>query len=489
MTVFRETLDATMAAFDDFVGAVTATAQDADPRLLTLAGLAAALFLVPIAGGIHSAGASASGRRRLARLTRGPRWLGYATIAVLALAFAGWSWVAPLASASIALGVVSPDGSRKSVDHLEGGIVRAIHVREGDAVLAGDPLIVLDDVEARANRAGLAERRRYLAAAAARLSAERDRATEIAFPADLVADPASAEVVAAQQALFRDRRASVEGQRNILHRRIAQLAEQNLGLEAVIAAREEQAALIAEETATVQTLLDRGLEHASRILALRRAAAEIEVEIAGNRARIAENHEKIGETELSLLTLDAQVQERATGELADILRQLSEVDSRIPLLDDILSRTVVRAPISGVVMNVAPRSPQEVVKPGQTLLEIVPQDMPMIIDARIRPTDIDRIEPGMRARVVLTAYRQRNLPQIHGVLRSVSADRLIEDRTGEPYFLAKVEVDESDLERVAGLRLMPGMPAEVYILDGERTLVSYLVEPLVQSLDRSFREN
>ncbi len=170
-------------------------------------------------------------------------------------------------------------------------------------------------------------------------------------------------------------------------------------------------------------------------------------------------------------------------------RQLSEIRSQMPSRVDILERTVIRAPIAGTVMNIQATTETGVVRPGEPILEIVPREAPLIIDAQVRPSDIDRIRPGMEARVLLTAYKQRSLPLIHGILRSISADRLVEDRTGEAYFLAKVEVKPEDLANLDEVRLVPGMPADVMILDDEQTLIDYLLSPILRSMDRSFRES
>jgi HlyD family type I secretion membrane fusion protein len=427
----------------------------------------------------------------LAELTGRPRRYGYAAALALLLFFGGWSALAPLASAALAPGVISPDGSRKTVDHLEGGIVRAIHVREGDAVAAGAALVTLEDVQARARYEELRERYLYLLAVEARLTAERSGALGIGFPDELLAatDASVRQAVASQRELLESRRSTQAGRERILKQRVRQLDEQNAGLEEVYLAQERQLALIREEIAGVQQLFDKGLAQYPRLLALKRAEADLEAEKAANRARIAENAQRIGETEIQLLTLREEVIEKANDELAEVQRQLAEIRSQMPSRADILARTVIRAPIAGTVMNVRATTESGVIRPGEPILEIVPRDATLIIDARVRPADIDRVRPGMQARVLLTAYRQRTLPLIHGVLRSVSADRLTEERSGEAYFLAKVEVNAADLASLEEVRLLPGMPAEIMLLDDEQTLVDYLLSPILQSLDRSFREN
>lgn len=427
----------------------------------------------------------------LAELTRRPRRFGYAAALVLIGFFGGWSVLAPLASAALASGVVSPEGSRKTVEHLEGGIVRSIHVREGDEVAVGAALVTLEDIQARARYEELRERYLHLLAMEARLIAERSGAEEIAFAEELLqaTDAGARRAVAAQRELLASRRATQLGRERILRQRIRQLDEQNTGLDEVIAAQNRQIALIEEEITGVQQLYDKGLAQYPRLLALKRAQADLEAERASNRARIAENAQRIGEAEIQLLTLREQIIEEANDQLTEVQRQLAEIRSQMPSRADILKRTVIRAPIAGTVMNIQTTTETGVVRPGEPILEIVPREAPLIIDARVRPSDIDRVRPGMEARVLLTAYKQRSLPLIHGTLRSISADRLVEDRTGEPYFLAKVEVKPEDLARVEEINLVPGMPADVMILDDEQTFMDYLLSPILRSMDRSFRES
>jgi HlyD family type I secretion membrane fusion protein len=192
---------------------------------------------------------------------------------------------------------------------------------------------------------------------------------------------------------------------------------------------------------------------------------------------------------MQLLTMRQEDKERVNEELTKVRAGLAELRSQFPSRADILSRTVIAAPITGTIMNVRVTTESGVVGPGQPLLDIVPVEAKLIVDARVKPIDIDTVHPGMKARVLLTAYRQRNLLQIYGSLRSISADRLIDDRSGEAYFLAKVEVDRAELARLKDVRLLPGMPAEVMILTGERTLLDYLLREFTESVTKSFRES
>lgn len=427
----------------------------------------------------------------LAELTRRPRALGYIAVLVLLGGFGGWALSAPLASAALAPGVVSPDGSRKTLQHFEGGIIQAIHVREGDAVVAGQPLVTLEDTQARARYEELRERYVHLLAAEARLIAEQTGMGEVELPANLttLGSSETRRAIVGQADLLRSRRATLEGRERILGQRVKQLEEEIAGLREMVAARDTQLALIAQEIVGVQELYEKGLERLPRLLELQRAQANIRAEQAENRAQMARNKQQIGETEMQLLTMRQEDKERVNEELTTVRTTLAELRSQLPSRVDVLSRTVIQAPISGIVMNLQITTNSGVVTSGQPILDIVPAEAKLIIDAKVKPIDTDAVRPGMKARILLPAYRQRNLPQIYGTLRSISADRLIEDRSGEAYFLAKVEVDSAELARLADVRLSPGMPAEVMVLTGEHTLLDYLLRPLLDSVTKSFREN
>jgi len=258
----------------------------------------------------------------------------------------------------------------------------------------------------------------------------------------------------------------------------------------VISAQDEQLALIYQELESKESLYNQGLQRLSPLLVLKREEADIRSERASNKASIARLGQQIGETELQLFAGRQQNREQGSDELSRVRSQLATIRSQLPERADALTRTVVIAPISGQVLNLMVTTETGgVLRPGADILDIVPEDGELVIDAQVRPQDIETIYPGMRARVLLTAYTQRNLPQIYGTLRSISADRLIDDRTGEPYFLAKVLVDPEEIEQLGGdVELITGMPADVMILTGERTFFDFLMKPFADSIRASFRE-
>jgi HlyD family type I secretion membrane fusion protein len=296
--------------------------------------------------------------------------------------------------------------------------------------------------------------------------------------------------MSAQRRLFASRRATLKGREQILRQQILQLEAEIDGLHEVIAAHAEQLALIRQEIEGVQTLYEKGLSRLPKLLELKRAQADVRADRATNRAQIARYQRAIGETRLQLLTMREQLQEQIAEELSQVRTDLAAVRSQLPSREDVLTRTVVTAPMAGTVMNVRVTTTTGVVEPGEPLLDLVPDPAQLVIDARVKPTDMDTVHAGQAARVLFPAYGQRNLPQIFGQLRSISADRVADERTGEPYFLAKVEIAPAELARVApDVALSPGMPADVMIVTGEQTLLDYLVRPFVESVTKSFRES
>ncbi|MBZ9882695.1 HlyD family type I secretion periplasmic adaptor subunit [Mesorhizobium sp. CA10] len=462
------------------------------PTRITMIAAAGVLVLLLVSGLVRrrSPALRASGRD-LNQRTRPARMLGYVSVIVFVGGTAAWSSVALLASAVVANGVVSPEGYRKTVQHLEGGIIGAIHVKEGDKVSAGQVLISLKTIDAQGRYDELQGHYIRLLATEARLVAELAGQDRITFPKELTSidSETARKVVAEEQALLDSRLATRAGRTQILNKRIAQIQEQSTGSREVIAAEAEQLRLIDQEIASAQEMYKQGLERLPRILALQRSQAEIRANQASNRAQVAHNDQQIGETEFQLLNLRQQDSESANEDLAKVRGDLAELRSQLPSRQDVLARTDIVAPIAGTVMNLRITTESGVIASGQALLDIVPNEPNLVIDSRIKPADIDVVHPDMPARVVLSAYPSRHLPQIHGLLTSVSADRLTDEKTGEPYFLAKVKVDTADLAELHDVHLSPGMPAEVMILTGEHTLLDYMLAPVQASLTRSFKEN
>ena len=408
--------------------------------------------------------------------------------------FGLWAAAAPLAGAAIAQGVISPDGSRRTVQHLEGGIIQRILVEDGSVVQPGDPLIVLEDVQARAGHDVLRARIHTLAAAQARLLAEQAGAADIRFPDWLieatVADAAALEAMVAQRQLFRTRAQALADRRAILARRIAQLREEIAGLEAQIVADGRQIELIAGEIEGLEHLYRKGLTPKTRLLELQREQSDIEGDRAERRARIARVHQAIGQTELQIVAQGTALVDQANEELSRVQAELAEVEQRLVASQDVLARTLIKAPSAGTVVELRFHTPGGVIRPGEPVLDIVPDNEELLVDARLSPLDIDVVAAGLPAQIILPAFKQRHLPRIEGRVRRVSADAIVDPHSGERYFEARIEIDPAQFAALEPpVALAPGMPAEVYITIAERTMLDYLLQPVFDSLRRAFRES
>ena len=405
----------------------------------------------------------------------------------------GWAAVAPLAGAALAPGVVSPEGSRRIVQHLEGGIIGEILVEDGNHVAAGDPLVVLDDTQARAAAQMLMTEYQHLSATFVRLSAEQAGADTLTFPEKLVEQVAqsdNSDILAAEQSLFGSRLESRRAQQNVLRQRIAQLHEQIVGLTDQIDAQTTQLTLIGDEIKGIEWLVKKGLAPRPRLLALQRNQAQIAGEMAQNQAAIAQAEQAIGGANLEIIGIDARHLDQVAAQLIGVQSELSSVGERHRAAEDILTRTIIDAPVAGTVVDLRFHTAGGVIAGGAPVLDIVPVNEDLVIEARVSPLDIDSVHQGLPAQIHLSAYRQRILPRIEGVVQQISADRLIDPVTGEPYFLAEVQVNRDELANLGpDVELLPGMPAEVMIMTTPRTAMDYFLGPVVDSFRRSFRES
>jgi HlyD family type I secretion membrane fusion protein len=413
---------------------------------------------------------------------------------ILALFFGGlgsWAALAPLSGAAVAPGTVRVESHRKTVQHLEGGIIAELKVAEGDKVARDQVLVRLDRTQAQARYEAVRNRYQALKATEARLVAEREGHARIPLPEALLSerdDPRLAEILAGQEQVFDTRRRSFDGRSKILEQRIEQLRSQIIGLEAQVASEERQIELIAEETADVQGLLQKGLERKARLLALQRQAALLDGSRAQHLAEIAGAEQAIGETGLQIFNLTDRFAAEVASELSDVQAQLVDTEEEFHAAQDVLRRQDVRAPIAGTVVNLRLFTPGGVIGPSQPILDIVPRDDALLVEAQVRPLDIDVVKPGLDAQVRLTAFRQRNTPTLAGWVRHVSADHFVDEETDAAHYKAEVTIDAEALAQLDGLELYPGMPAEVLIKTGERTLWDFLVTPVKDSFTRAFRE-
>jgi HlyD family secretion protein len=420
-----------------------------------------------------------------------PIALGAGIVALFFGVFGAWATFAPLESAAVARGVISVETQRKTIQHLEGGIVGEIRVRDGDEVVADQVLVVLDDTQARATLELLQGRYRATQGLEARLMAERDGLASIVFPAVLEtsSEPAVTELKRAQVNIFNGRRQSVAGQTAIMEQRIAQIQEEIRGLQGQTAAQAEQLALVNDEIASNQKLVDEGLAGKTRLRELQRELAEVTGLHSQNVAAIARAQQNIEEARLQIVELSTDFVNEAVQGLGVAQAELLDLTEQVRAAQDVLQRTVIRAPMAGTIVDLQVHTVGGVVTPGQALLDVVPKGDQLVVEAFVDPNDIDVVQVGLPAQVRLTALTQRNLAPLEGRVTRVSADRLIDQRTGAAYFLARVELVADGARQLDGERLYPGMQAEVMIVTGARTTLDYLSRPIVESFNRAFREN
>ncbi|MGD1870796.1 MAG: HlyD family type I secretion periplasmic adaptor subunit [Neomegalonema sp.] len=430
---------------------------------------------------------------RAPRASRGWIWLGMGMVLSIFGGLGAWGSLAPIDSAVIAPGEFIVDAKRRTVQHLEGGIVDEILVRDGDLVGKDVPLVRLSDARARASLAIVDLAVRKDLALEARLLAERDGEAVIEFPPELLAqtedDAEVAEALMAQQRIFDTRRDAIDGEIEILMARIGQFEREIEGLDAQAASKSGQIELIEIEIADQETLFSKGQSTKSRLLALKRARLDLLGERGEREANSARTARQIGETQLEIMQRRRAVEREATGELEEVQARLRDLSERKVAAVDVLSRLQIAAPVEGVVVNLSVNTIGQVIQPGQILLELVPADVSTLLEVRVPVQDVDDVERGQVARLRLLAYNQRTTPEIDGVVDYLAADATTDETTGFSYFRALIRVPDDQLARLDGLALQPGLPAEALIRTGARTAVEYLTQPLVDSINRAWREN
>jgi HlyD family secretion protein/epimerase transport system membrane fusion protein len=428
----------------------------------------------------------------LQRHLRWPSRVGLLFVIFFLVAFVGWGTQVPLAGGAIAPAIISPDGDRKTIQHLEGGIISKLLVRDGDVVAPGQPLVVLEAVQPKAAFDMLTAQQWTLIAARSRLLAEQDGRAEVAFPAEVLetTDPRLRALVEGQKRLFTDRLATHTARKSVLRQRIEQLNEQIKGLQAQVDSADVQLQLIAEELVGKEELRRKEMITKPEVLKLKRSVAEIEGRRGEYVGAIARARQQIGETELQILAADAERTDQVTTQLEQVRIELATVSEKLNSSADILQRTVIAAPLGGTIVNMRFKTEGGVLKPAEPILDIVPAEDMLLIDARVSPTDIDVVHVGLPAKVQLTAYSSRSVQRVNGTVRTVSADRLIDEGARQAYYLARIEVDRDEIRRLGPqVMLVSGMPADVLIITGERTMAEYLFQPFLDAIWRSFRES
>ncbi|GGK46873.1 HlyD family type I secretion periplasmic adaptor subunit [Salinarimonas ramus] len=431
-------------------------------------------------------------KRHLPGSARGTIIGGIVIVGVTFFGFGTWASLAPLASAVVAPATVIAEGRKRVVQHFEGGIISEIHVAEGQTVRQGDLLFKLDPVQAVARAERLRNQLTARRAYASRLVAERDDSDTIAFDADLVEraqiDPAAADALAREQSLFDERRRSLEGQVELLRQKIVQLGSDIEGLDAQEDSKARQIDIIERELADLRPLLEDGLIARPRFLGLERESARLQGEVGEVMSRRARASEAIAEAELQIVQLRQQFREDVVTQLRDVESQILDLEQQLVAAQDVLDRLEVMAPESGIAQAVSVTTIGAVISPGQPLLEIAPVGSELLIEARVSPASIHEIARGNNAEVRFVTLDMRRTPTIFGRVESMSGDRLIDRNTGVEYFLAQVRVSAEEMQKLGGQRVSPGVPAEVVVPTGERTMMDYLIKPLMDAINHGLRE-
>jgi len=405
--------------------------------------------------------------------------------------FVAWGSTAPLAGAVIAAGHIAANGENLVVQHLEGGIVKEIHVREGDTVTAGQALLTLDPTLVEANLSRLRTTLATLRADEARLLAEQRGLEAIAFPPELLAeglDPSVKDVVESRTIEFADRVAGHRSELRILEERLAGLEQEIAGTEAQRVATRKQLEFIAEELKDVEFLFKKGLARADRVFALRRSEADLEGRAGALLSTIGKARQTIAEVREQMEKLRHERRTEAVGRLAEVRAKVADVYEQIRASESVLSRIVVRAPRDGTILRLNVNTVSGVISPGQQVLELLPSGVELVVDARLQPADIDAVKVGRPANVRLSALNQRTTPVVQARVAFVSADKLTDRNTQQVYYRVRLTLDAGQIGRSERDALSPGMPAEAFITTDERTMVRYLFRPIEDSLARAFRE-
>ena len=418
-----------------------------------------------------------------------PKRVGLTVLFLVFGVFGVWSAVAPLDGAARAPGTVMVKSYSQVVQHLEGGIISEIMVRDGDRVTAGEPLLTIDNTQAQAQLEIANAQFIGLKAREARLMAERDKLDRVSYPTDLDSGINGVrQEIEAQDEIFRSQKAALEGSVDVLEQRIEQLQSKLIGLAALKASKEELAASFSEELADVEALLSQGFSDKQKLRELERAVATLEGEAAELSANISSTEVQIGETRLQIIQTEHEFHNDVVNQLGETQTGLNDSNERVDALGDIVRRTVVRAPVAGIVTGMQFHSVNGVIGPGTPIASIVPQNEELIVEAQVSPNDIDRVALGMEATIRFSAFGS-SVPTITGKLINLSADRLVDEQTGMPYYQSQIEVTEEGRTDLGNLVLLPGMPAEVFITTGSRTFLQYLFKPFTNALARTFIED
>lgn len=415
---------------------------------------------------------------------------GVAAVALLGVGVGGWAATTELAGAVVAPGVVVVNSNVKKIQHPSGGVIRELLVHNGDVVKSRQVIVRFDDIQARSNLAIQTKRLDELMARQAREEAERDGAQKIVFPDELtkrIGDPDVAHLLAVQERLFSMRRKAREGQKAQLEERIAQLHQGVTGLEAQETAKVNETKWIRKELEGIMTLWQKNLVQFTRVVSLQRDLAKAEGDRGQFIASMAESKNKIAEIELQIMQIDQDLRAEVGKELATIRAEIAETTEQKIAAEDVFSRIEIRAPLDGTVHEMTVHTVGGVVSAGEAMMLIVPTGDNLDVEVKIPPEAIDQVHVGQKAALRFSAFNQRTTPEIDGIVTLVSADLIQDPKSNERYYSARIAIPEPRLRELQ-LTIIPGMPVEAFIRTDDRTVVSYLMRPLSDQINKAFRE-
>ncbi|MGL6242339.1 HlyD family type I secretion periplasmic adaptor subunit [Pseudomonas sp.] len=403
-----------------------------------------------------------------------------------------WSWLAPLDAGVVATGTVKVTSNRKAVQHLSGGTVEAILVREGDAVKKGQELVRLDSLRAVAEQGAVSAQYIVSKTVENRLEAERDGHDVVNYDPELLKhfgnDHRLVAAMDLQQRLLDTRRAGLAGEISILQENLAASAVQLKGLQQVYGARASQINFLSQELQGTRMLAAEGYVPRNRLLELERSNADLSAGQAENLNNIARIRSQATEIKLRILQRQHDYQKEVESQLTDTAKENTTLADRLRALDYEVTHTVIRSPIDGMVQSLSIATIGGIIQPGFKIMEIVPDNEPLQVDAMIPVQAIDKMVPGLAVDIAFPAFNHARTPNIPGRVKTVSADRLLDEESKQPYYLAQVEVTPEGMSLLGSNHIRPGMPASVTIKTGERNLMSYLLKPMLERVDSSFKE-
>lgn len=437
-------------------------------------------------------GAKDAGKRDRFLFPRAPLLIGFMTVILLVGGFGMWAFRTEISGAVIAPGRIVVERNRQAIQHPDGGVVDDIRVKEGDVVSEGDLLLRLDATRLTSDLAVAESQLFELMARGGRLEAERDGASTITFDPMLIdlaqTNPQVATQMKGQERLFRARRESLDKQIEQLQAQKSQLKKQIAGIDAQMEATRQQQALIEDELKNQRTLLEKGLARQDRVTALRREKARLAGALGGLESQRAQSEQRIAALQISELQQRAQFREGAITRLRDLQFNTAELRERRRTLLTRLDRLDIRAPISGVVYDLRVLGRRSVIRPAEPVLFLVPQDRPLIIEARVSPINVDEVSPNQKVSLNFSAFNTRNMLNMEGFVTRISPDAFTDTQTGQSWYRAEIQLPKEELDKLPeGETLVPGMPVEAFIRTQDRTPMAYLVKPLATYFNRAFR--